>query len=98
MPQSFKVYLDLDLDVAAIRILAQMDAARLANEQVHSDPKEYAAALQQRLESEARRYEALYGVNPYDVSHYDLVVDTAINNPDQVRSLIISEYKAWQTQ
>lgn len=96
IPQSFKVYLNLDLEVAAVRILAQMDAARLANEEVQSDPKEYAAALQQRLNSEARRYKTLYNVNPYDVSNYDLVVDTAVNNPEQVRALILSEYKKWQ--
>lgn len=95
MPNSFKVYLNLDLQVAAVRILAHMDATRLESEQVHSDPKEYAAALQERLDIEARRYKSLYDVNPYDEKNYDLVVDTAVNNPEQVRALIIERYQLW---
>lgn len=96
MPDSFRVYLNLDLQVAATRILANMDQTRLESEKVHNDPKKYAAALQERLDIETRRYKALYGVNPYDESNYDLVVDTAVNSPDQVRALILDQYEKWQ--
>lgn len=95
IPDSFKVYLDLDLEVAAERILAHMDPTRLEIEEVHDDPKEYAAALQNRLDLEIRRYKALYDVNPYDVSNYDLVVDTAVNSPEQTKALIIEKYNEW---
>lgn len=95
IPGSFKVYLNLDLEIAAKRILTHMDPTRLESEKVHEDPKEYAAALQHRLDIEIRRYKSLYDVNPYDGSNYDLVVDTNTNNPEQTRKLILSKYREW---
>lgn len=95
IPESFKVYLDLDLEVAAKRILDNMDPTRLESEEVHSDPKEYAKALQHRLDLETRRYKSLYNVNPYDHANYDLIVDTSINKPDETIKLILSKFEAW---
>lgn len=95
MPFSFKVFLDLDLDTAARRIIQSMDPVRLEHEHIPNDAKEYANMLQQRLDSEARRYKKLYDVNPYDKSNYDLVVDTELNSPDQVIEKIVSAYHEW---
>ena len=96
MPQSFKVFLDLDLDVAAKRIIANMDEERMQSENVPSDTHEYALMLQERLDSETRRYRALYEIDPYDTSNYDLVVDTDKNNIQQVVDIIHAAYKEWQ--
>lgn len=95
MPGSFKVYLDLDLEVAARRIIQNTDPIRLEHEHIPSDPKQYAAALQERLKSETRRYRNLYQVNPYDTDNYDLVVNTGECTTDQVVSQIIRAYQAW---
>jgi len=95
MPQSFKVYLDLDLITAAERIIKSTDPARMEAEHIPNDPQEYADALQQRLDSEARRYQNFYSVNPYDTSNYDLVVDTKANNPEQAAVLVISSFHKW---
>jgi len=95
MPQSFKVYLDLELEMAAQRILKNMDQERLENEHIPDDPVQYAALLQERLDSESRRYKALYGVNPYDHANYDLVVDTAINSPEEVVDKILDAFSRW---
>ncbi len=95
MPMSFKIYLDLDLEIAARRIIQNMDAARLMDEHIPEDPKQYAIVLQQRLDSEARRYKKLYDVNPYDTGNYDLVIDTADKTLEQVVREIIDTYYAW---
>jgi cytidylate kinase len=95
IPGSFKVYLDLDLEVAARRILANMDPIRKAHEHVPDDPKQYAKVLQHRLDLEAVRYKAKYDANPYDKSNYDLVIDTAIYAPDQVVAQILDAYHKW---
>lgn len=95
MPQSFKVYLDLDLEVAAHRIISSMDEARLEHEHIPKDPNDYVAILKKRLDSEAKRYMSLYQVNPYDKSNYDLVIDTEVSNADEVVEQILSAYKAW---
>jgi len=95
MPFSFKVYLDLDLMTAAERIMLNTDLSRLETEHIPHEPKEYALALQQRLDSEARRYKKLYNVNPYDVGNYDLVVDTKRNNSQQAAALVLNSFHDW---
>jgi cytidylate kinase len=95
MPQSYKVFLELDLLGAAKRILDGMDDARLASEHVHRDPQEYATILQKRLDSEKRRYRKLYDVDPFDTSHYDLVVDSARYNLEQVVEQILAGFHEW---
>ncbi len=95
IPESYKVYLDLDLEVAAHRILANIDQKRLEHEHIPEDPIEYAHRLQQRLESEARRYRKLYDVDPYDTSNYDIVVDTANKHAQEVLVEILAGYESW---
>lgn len=92
MPQSFKVFLDLDLDVAAQRILANMDEARRESESIPADPAEYANQLTERMSSEKRRYKMLYGVDLHDPANYDLIVDTASNDLEAVVELVLSGY------
>jgi cytidylate kinase len=95
IPDSFKVFLDLDLETAAQRILDSMDDARLASEHIHRDPVEYAGILRERLASETRRYKKLYDIDPYDLSNYDLVIDTKANDLKQVVEQILLGFKAW---
>jgi len=98
IPQSFKVFLDVDLLLAAKRILHGMDIARLASEHVSLDPDEYAHILQSRLDSENRRYKALYKIDPNDKDNYDLVIDTAVISEDQVINMVIDGFQGWVNQ
>jgi len=95
IPQSFRVYLDLDLEVAARRILANIDPVRKEHEHIPDDTHEYAQALQHRLELEASRYQAKYHINPYDAANYDLVIDTEHSRPEQVVAQILEAYNKW---
>jgi len=95
IPNSFKVFLDLDLEVAAKRILNTMDDDRLKSENLHRDPVEYAEVLKRRLESENRRYRNLYDIDPYDLSNYDLVIDTAKYDLMQVIEQVVNSYTIW---
>jgi cytidylate kinase len=95
MPDSFKVFLDLDLETAAHRIIRNMDAKRHEHEHIPSEPKEYAALLQKRLDSEAKRYKHYYSVDPYDKANYDLVIDTGANGPEEVAEQIVDAYQNW---
>ena len=97
IPQSFKVFLDLELDVAAQRIILNMDQERMLSENVPSNPHEYAVQLQERLDSETRRYRNLYEIDPYNTSNYDLVVDTDANNVEQVVEIIQKAYQDWRS-
>lgn len=95
IPTSFKVYLELDLLTAAERIIQGTSAARLEVEHIPTDPHEYAQQLQQRLDSEARRYQKYYNINPYDTSHYDLVIDSKGHVPEQVIAIVLEAYRDW---
>lgn len=95
IPHSFKVYLNLDLAIAADRIYNAQNEERFKNEEAAQSVTEYKEQLEKRLESEAKRYMALYQQDPYDTSHYDLVVDTYTNNPDQVIELVLAAYRTW---
>jgi predicted cytidylate kinase len=99
IPQSFKVYLELDTSIAAERIIAKKDATRAGQEKVSIDPVEYAKSLEERTASEKLRYEALYGVNPYDNSpetgHYDLVINTSLSDIDHTIQSVVDGFRRW---
>lgn len=95
MPDSFKVFLDLDLETAARRILKALEERKEVNEDIPKDAKAYVRVLKDRLASENRRYESLYRINPGDLSNYDLVVDTTENNLEEVVDIILTSYKKW---
>jgi predicted cytidylate kinase len=98
MPYSFRVYLDLDVRLAAERILKNTDEQRRAAEFIPEDPQVYAKTLQDRLDSESKRYLSLYNANPYDKNNYDLVVDTATMGTIHVQEHILEAFKKWLLQ
>jgi len=95
MPDSFKVFLDLDLKTAAERILSSMTLERMEAENIPTTPEEYATVLLKRLESESRRYKKMYDVDPYHVENYDLIVDTRVYGPEEAITYVMQEYKKW---
>lgn len=95
MPYSFRVYLDLDLEIAASRIINDIDEAGRADENIPADPAMYAVQLEQRLASESKRYKNLYNANPYNPDNYDLVIDSAAYNPKEVQQIILDAYNNW---
>ena len=95
MPYSFRVYLDLDISIAAKRIFTTLEQERLEAEHIPDTAEEYAVQLQQRLDSEAKRYQNLYQVNPYDKANYDLVINTAQYNTLEVQGMIVEAYNTW---
>lgn len=95
MPEAMKVFLDLDLQVAAQRIIDSADEERRVREHIPDDPEEYAAQLEARLASESKRYKSKYGVDPYNVKNYDLVVDTHSNDRYEVTARVVGGYTVW---
>lgn len=95
IPDSFKVFLDLDVMVAAERILANLSEERIVSEQVASHPGKYAKQLQHRLDVETERYKSLYGIDPYNTDNYDLVIDTAKHGVAEVVEAVCAQFKYW---
>lgn len=92
VPESFKVYLKVDIDTAAER--AFNDSKRKSTENF-STVEEQKADMQKRYKLENERYWKLYKVRKDDMSNYDLVVDTTNLTPEEVSNKIITEYKNW---
>lgn len=95
IPSSFKVYLDLDTIHGARRILSDSDSDRDKNENIPQSHSDYAKVLNDRLDSETRRYKALYDADGHDHSNFDLVIDTKTNTPSRVTELIVAAYRKW---
>ncbi len=76
---AFKVYLDADPLVRAARVGRRED----------EDLQQAAEAIVRRQASEAKRYLQYYGIDLYDLSVYDMVVDTADKTPDQIVDEIV---------
>lgn len=97
IPESFKVYLDLDIDVASARIFRniQSNASRSVESSAHDSLGDVAHEVRERMQNERSRYKALYGVDPYNSEHFDLVVNTARHSPQTVALTIFDTYKKW---
>ena len=99
IPESFKVFLELDPSVASERILED----RKSNPNRHTeatgsfDTKEnIIEKINSRLLSERKRYKELYGIEDQTAhSNFDLVIDTSQIPLEKVSEKIIEEYKNW---
>ena len=97
IPDSFKVFLDLPLEISKVRVFnsLQNNKLRMESEGEASIEKIY-EKITARLKNERKRYKNLYGIEDHTAKDsFDLVVDTNKNNLDQVVKIIVSEYKKW---
>lgn len=92
IPDSFKVYLRVDIDEAARR--AFYDERRKETEKFETI-EEQKQDIIKRFNSENERFYKIYGVHKEDMSNYDLVVDTT-NHPIEENAKVIEEaYRKW---
>lgn len=99
IPESFKVYLDLDADVAIARIFrdANLNTLRSESGEGGTSMEDVLDQVEERMRSERARFKKLYGVNPYSIEHFDLIIDTARHSPQTVALTIFDTYKQWLT-
>jgi len=97
IPESFKVYLELSSDVAVARIFkdANLNTMRSKSGEGGASMDDVFSQVEERMQSERRRFKKLYGVNPYSIEHFDLVIDTSRHSPQTVALTIFDTYKKW---
>ncbi|MFW5865679.1 MAG: (d)CMP kinase [Nanoarchaeota archaeon] len=88
IPDSVKIFLECDDMTRAKRILA---ANR--SEEDNPDIDTTIANIRTREASEVKRYGTYYGFNPYDVSNYDLVIDTSTRSPEEIADMVLDHIK-----
>ena len=92
VPQSFKVYLKVDINVAAKRAFEDKERKSSENFETIEEQK---LDIEKRYKLENERYFKLYGVRKEDESNYDLVIDTTALTPQEVADKIRTEYLKW---
>src|SRR6516225_4491752 len=95
MPMSFKVFLVLDPDTAAVRIFDHLQEEGRMSEDARS-VQEVRKSIDRRFASEQKRYAALYGVNPVDPLNFDMIINTKYNDLNTVTAVVSSAYQAWR--
>ena len=92
VPESFKVYLTVDINEAARR--AFYDENRKETEKFETI-EEQKQDLIERYKLENERYWNLYHVRKEDLSNYDFVLDTTEGGPKKLADKIIEAYMKW---
>lgn len=96
IPNSIKIFLDVDLKEGARRIFEEKKQANERNEKKTNSVEEELQNLRQRMESDEKRYMKYYGFTCYDKKNYDFIVDTTKLTPDQVAEKILEFVKTRQ--
>lgn len=85
VPDSFKVFLLIDPNVAAERVFG--GAARSAES--YGSVEDTRAALKKRAQIESERFADLYGIDYYNVGNYDLIIESSYAAPEQITQEIV---------
>lgn len=92
VPESFKVFLKVDIDVAAKRAFEDKKRKKTESFATVEEQKE---DMIKRYKLENERYFQLYGVRKEDESNYDLIIDTTNLTPQEVANKVKNEYFNW---
>ncbi len=93
VPESFKVYLKVDIDVAAKRAFEDINRKGTENFATIEEQKQ---DMIERYQLENDRYWQVYHIRKDDMSNYDFVIDTTNLTPKEVATKIKEEYIKWQ--
>lgn len=92
IPDSFKVYLQVDVRVAAERIVNDKNRKR----EDYTSIDIAVADLKARKESENKRFLRVYGADCSSLKNFDLVINTQGVSPESVAQIIITEFEKYQ--
>lgn len=80
IPNSYKIYLDVSPEKGDERIFKE----KRHTEPVTEDIREMIEKNQERKQSDIKRYEKYYGINPYNKENFNLIINTTNKNPKEV--------------
>jgi CMP/dCMP kinase len=85
IPQSFKIFLDVAFIEGAKRVFGALKESNDRNEGRNLQSEEdVLRSLINRRESDKLRYDKYFGIDVFDLSNYDFVLDTTSLNIEQV--------------
>ena len=84
IPNSIKIFLAVDIDEAARRIFEED-----RKDEEYADIEEAKKEIIRRKESEKKRYKTYYNIDHFDLTNYDLIIDTTNLTPNEVVDKIV---------
>lgn len=93
IPNSFKVRLTVDPDVAAERIYTD----KTRTKEVYNTIVDARRKIEDRRNSETKRYKQLYKVELDDDENFDITVDTTNISAEEVANLILDAFNKWKS-
>lgn len=97
IPSGFKVFLMIPIETSAKRIFEDRNASIRVNS--GDSMQSYEEALERtkkRIENHKLRYKKHYGINVYDISQFDMVIDNSDMKPEEVAEDIITAFNQWR--
>lgn len=91
--KSFKVFLTVSLDVAAKRVSADLTRGKVENYESLEKAKEQ---LKERAETEDKRYKDIYGIEYFNMSNYNLILDSTNCIPEILAKILKEEADAYE--
>ena len=92
-PNSFKVFVITDIDEAARRVFN--DSLR-ANSESYESQEACKKALINRQKLETVRYKEIYAIDYYDMSNYNLVIESTNASPAEIAQEILDKMEEYQ--
>ena len=89
IPRSLKVFLTVDPSIGAARVFGAKRRDEKENTSIEATKKNIA----KRLASEKKRYKKYYGIDCYDETHYDIVIDTTEKTGMEVVNEVVGRIK-----
>lgn len=83
IPNSFKIFLDVDPTVAAQRVINAPRQGR-EDEKPYRSTKEAREAMEKRNAQDRERYQKKYHLDLLDFSQYDLIINTTNKTPEKI--------------
>lgn len=78
IPQSIKIYLDVDKKIGAKRVFDELQKKSGRNEDKDLETmKDVLKSHKKRIKSDRKRYKKYYNIDVYSPKNYDLVLDTS---------------------
>ena len=93
IPDSLKIFLDVNFDVAVERRWKQLPHSKERNEGEFKTKEELSEALKERMRNNRERWIRYYGADAYDPSNYNIVIDTTNLTIPEVQKKVLEEVK-----
>jgi cytidylate kinase len=91
IPNSFKIFLDVDPKIGAERIFEASKKGERSDEESYTSAEEAAQFISNRVASDVKRYQKYYQVDFLHRNNYDLVLDTSSITAEEATRQILEK-------